>query len=299
MAIIPFSDTIYLFNTDGSYAFETNSSGLLHGDLDGENDFDIGEKLIYPEFAYIGFVEITGSKYPVYNDGIGPVLLVPDGTALPTSFPDNINDSLIEAGFPYCFASGTTILRGTKTPTTIESLCIGDDIVTTDGYTAKILWIGKQRMDTRFGTAERLQPIRISAGALGDNVPNEDLTVSNDHALLVDGILANAGALVNGTSIFRVPLDEFEDGIIDYYHIETEKHEIILANNTPAETFIDNVSRQSFDNYQEYVDLYGEEREMDELPLPRAMSPRQLPKSIKQRLAERAIALGYAEEAVA
>jgi len=172
-------------------------------------------------------------------------------------------------------------------------------VQTSGGNSVRILWVGRQVVDTRSGPPERLLPVIIKAGALTENVPSHDLIVSKDHALFVDGILANAGALVNGTSIFRVPLDEFEDGIIDYYHIETEKHELILANNTPAETFIDNVSRSSFDNYQEYVDLYGEEREMDELPLPRAMSPRQLPKSIKQRLAERAIALGYAEKAVA
>lgn len=103
---------------------------------------------------------------------------------------------------------------------------------------------------------------------------------------------------MNGTSITRVPLSEVDE-TFKVYHIETENHELILANNTPAETFIDNVSRSSFDNYQEYVDLYGEEREMDEMDLPRAMSPRQLPKSIKARLAQRAIELGYAEEAVA
>ena len=36
------------------------------------------------------------------------------------------------------------------------------------------------------------------------------------------------------------------------YHIETEDHDIILAEGAPAETFIDYVGRQAFDNYAEY-----------------------------------------------
>ena len=68
------------------------------------------------------------------------------------------------------------------------------------------------------------------------------------------------------------------------YHIETEEHEIILANGAPAETFIDNVSRRVFDNYAEFEALCGDVPEMEELPYPRAMSARQVPSKVKSRL---------------
>jgi hypothetical protein len=68
------------------------------------------------------------------------------------------------------------------------------------------------------------------------------------------------------------------------YHIETEAHEIILANGAPAETFIDNVSRRAFDNYAEFEALYGDVPEMEELPYPRAMSARQVPGRIRHKL---------------
>ena len=104
-----------------------------------------------------------------------------------------------------------------------------------------------------------------------------------DHALLIDGVLCNASALVNGATITRVPLAEM-GAEYTVFHIETEDHEIILANGAPAETFIDNVSRRVFDNYAEYQALYGDEAEMQELPLPRATSARQVPSAVRARL---------------
>ncbi|KMW57739.1 hypothetical protein AIOL_002706 [Candidatus Rhodobacter oscarellae] len=51
-------------------------------------------------------------------------------------------------------------------------------------------------------------------------VPSRDLYVSPDHAVEIDGVLINAMALDNGTTITQVakmPLDGFT-----YYHVETE-----------------------------------------------------------------------------
>ena len=101
--------------------------------------------------------------------------------------------------------------------------------------------------------------------------------------MLVGGVLCEAGALVNGTTITRVPLSEF-GGSYTVYHVETEAHEIILANGALAETFIDNVSRRAFENYAEFEELYGDQPEMKELPYPRASNARHLPMRIKNGL---------------
>ena len=101
--------------------------------------------------------------------------------------------------------------------------------------------------------------------------------------MLVDGVLCEAGALVNGTTITRVPPTEFGDSYT-IYHVETEAHEIVLANGAPAETFVDNVSRRAFDNFAEFERLHGDPPEMKELPYPRASNARHLPARIKARL---------------
>ena len=114
-------------------------------------------------------------------------------------------------------------------------------------------------------------------------MPHNDLTVTADHAILVDGVLCEAGALVNGTTISRVPLSQFGESYT-VYHVETEAHEIILANGAPAETFVDNVSRRAFDNFAEFKRLHGDPSEMKELSYPRASNARHLPARIKARL---------------
>ena len=101
--------------------------------------------------------------------------------------------------------------------------------------------------------------------------------------MLVAGVICHAGALVNGTTITRVPMEDMGDSYT-VYHIETEAHEIILANGAAAETFIDNVGRKVFDNFAEFDALYGDVPEMEELPYPRAMSARQVPAHIAQML---------------
>ena len=83
------------------------------------------------------------------------------------------------------------------------------------------------------------------------------------------------------------PLAELDDSVT-YYHVETENHDVILAEGAAAETFIDYLDRCGFDNYQEYLDLYGAERVIHEMPLPRISAGRLVPGAIKALLGSRA-----------
>ena len=94
-----------------------------------------------------------------------------------------------------CFMPGTLV----ATPTgeqPVETLKIGDLVLTAEGQARPVRWMGRHTVSRLFADPQRVLPIRVTAGALGENVPVRDLLVSPDHALLVDGILVQAGALV-------------------------------------------------------------------------------------------------------
>jgi len=194
-----------------------------------------------------------------------------------------------------CFMAGT-LIRTPDGEVAVETLKRGDLVLTAEGVAKPIAWLGLQTVSSLFSDPMRNWPIRIKAGALAENVPARDLFVSPDHALLVDGVLVHAGALVNESSIVRetqVPQS------FTYYHVELDDHSLILAENVPAETFIDNVDRTHFDNWAEHEALYPQGKRINELPYPRVKSSRQLPQSIRAALADRARRIGASARAVA
>ncbi|WP_323765506.1 Hint domain-containing protein [Marinovum sp.] len=192
--------------------------------------------------------------------------------------------------YTYCFAADTQI----ATPDgerAVQDLAIGEAIVTASGKAVAVKWIGRQTLGRLFGGPGR-QPVRIRADALGKGLPHSDLTVTADHGIIVDGFVINAAALVNGGSIDWVPLTELPERAT-YYHIETENHDVILANGVAAETFVDYAARTAFDNYKEYLDLYGAERIVAEMDRPRISSSRLVPNAIKVRLGIKTDAVGF------
>jgi hypothetical protein len=184
-------------------------------------------------------------------------------------------------GHPLCFLGGTHI----ATPdgeVPVETLAAGDLVRTADGGVAPVRWVGLKTVSTLFADKLRMMPIRITAGALGGNLPHRDLLVSPDHAMLIDGILVQAAALANGGSIRQ---ETAMPERFTYYHIELASHELILAEGAASETFVDNAGRMAFDNWQEHQALFGEESAVAEMPYPRAKAARQVPAAIRTRLA--------------
>jgi hypothetical protein len=158
-------------------------------------------------------------------------------------------------GGAHCILRGTRILTS-RSAEPIESLSIGDLVVTTRGE-KPIKWIGRQHFSQ--GCSERwpdsVHPIRVSRSALGDNVPHTDLYLSPRHAVLIDDVLIEVRDLINGTSIKRAAPEGMTD--MEYFHIELETHEVILAEGAPVETLLLTSGRESFTNFVEYERLYG------------------------------------------
>jgi len=231
----------------------------------------------YPLFEFFGDYYV-----PLPVDGTGQSIIPVSGTS--NVFQASASDTFL------CFGEGTGIL----TPggdVAVEDLKIGDAIRVADGRITQVKWVGRQTVFTRLAN-EKMQPVRICTGALGDGLPLAELTVTADHGMVIDGLVINASALVNGSTIDWVPMDELPE-MVTYYHIETEAHEVILANGAPAETFMDAAGRGAFDNHQEYLDLYGADRIIPEMPRPRINAQRLLPQAIKVRLEIGADALEF------
>lgn len=222
----------------------------------------------------------------IVTDGDGDVFLISNDTAIPFNSAVAVTDTSDLT----CFAAGTLIAT-VNGDVAVEELKAGDEVLTASGETTTVKWVGRQTRSSIFGDEARICPIRISAGALGENVPARDLVVTGDHGMVFDEAIVHASALVNGTTITRVARAELATNVT-YFHVETEGHAVILAEGAAAESFIDNVSRELFDNYAEFEAAFGAEQDdIQPLDLPRAKGPRQVPAAIKARIAERAAVL--------
>jgi hypothetical protein len=70
--------------------------------------------------------------------------------------------------------------------------------------------------------------------------------------MLIDGLLVAAVDLVNGASILQI----HDLKTIEYFHVELDAHDILLAEGAESESFVDDDSRMMFHNAHEYQALY-------------------------------------------
>ena len=154
-----------------------------------------------------------------------------------------------------CYTAGTRI-RTVRGEVAVEELQIGDLVTTFAGSGARakpIRWIGRRSYAGRFlASNPGVKPILFYAGSLGEGLPRRDLRVSPKHAMYLDGVLAPAECLVNGDTI----VVDRGCNRVDYFHIEFDRHELLLAEGAPSESFIDDDSRGMFHNAAEWEALY-------------------------------------------
>lgn len=142
-----------------------------------------------------------------------------------------------------CFTNGTMIctLKGEKP---VEELSVGDRVVTRDNGLQTVRRISRREYDYgQLSVVKHLQPILVSAGALGKGLPERDMLLSPNQRLLVSGdSVSRAASRVDRLVAVKNLVDRHkvrECAVlgVHYVHIEFACHEVVLANGLWAESF--------------------------------------------------------------
>lgn len=261
-------------NFEGDAASGTNESG------DDSNQFLAGTTdLVYLERGYtITDGTDTWTVYIVESGGTVVGWALEDGSPpLPTgTFTITGNFNVDNAGIvpDYTDLETPCLVRGTLIDTArgmvaVEDLCEGDQVRTLDNGMQAIRWVGSVSVAAKGSMA----PVVIRKGAMGNT---RDLSVSPKHRMMLQGwqleqlfdtndVLATAESLINDSTITRK-----EGGMVEYFHVMFDAHQIIFAEGAPTESFhpgmggidtVANASREEiytlFPQLRDAVEEYG------------------------------------------
>lgn len=226
-------DATMVFNATLTYA--DGSSATVSAVLMQDTNGDV---YLMPEMSYnadqmafeAGPITSMTLNYPIYANGN-------------TGQAYNLAADRYQADLVPCFTPGTLIATP-QGEVAVETLQPGDKVFTRDNGIQEIRWIGRRDVAAQeLAQRPSWQPILISAGALGANLPERDLLLSPNHRVLISGdraalnfgeteVLAAAKYLTGFDGVMQV-----ETGTVSYIHILFDRHEVILSNGAWSESF--------------------------------------------------------------
>ena len=144
-----------------------------------------------------------------------------------------------------CFAAGTLIEteRGLRP---VENIRAGERLRTADNGWQTLRWVGAQEVSAaQIAAHDRLRPVRIEAGALGNGLPARDLVVSRQHRVLVSGTAAlrafdASEVLIPAIKLVGLPGISMDEpaGDISYHHLLLDAHQVLFAEGAPCESLL-------------------------------------------------------------
>ncbi|CAN0596755.1 unnamed protein product, partial [Ectocarpus sp. 12 AP-2014] len=132
------------------------------------------------------------------------------------------------------FTPGTFIAteRGQRP---VEQLRRGDRVVTRNDGLKRVSWIGRRDISYHdLNAADKLRPVLVKRGALGQGRPERDMLISPQHRLHVRGQsgLLSAFEMIDHSRIVPAPALG-----VSYLHVLLNAQEVILCNGAWAECF--------------------------------------------------------------
>jgi hypothetical protein len=243
-----------LFTGSGPGLLEISGTARLGTAISGFSDTDAIDLQGVP-FAASGTVSLNASTDVLtVAEGGSSVSLQLAGSYAGTVFtlsPDigsgsvigiSTSGAVIGTSNVPCFAAGTRIATQ-RGEIAVEHLAVGDHLVTVDGELKPITWIGSRRVDCRRHPApEKVWPVLVTAHAFGPVAPRRDLLLSPDHAVFTDSVLIPVKHLITGTTIRQIVTPA-----VTYFHVGLERHDVVLAEGLPVESYLDTGDRGAFE----------------------------------------------------
>ncbi|GAA6207057.1 hypothetical protein NBRC116601_03500 [Cognatishimia sp. WU-CL00825] len=142
-----------------------------------------------------------------------------------------------------CFASGTKI-QTSLGEVSVEHLVSGDLVKTSDAsFKPLAMNLCRSVSAKLLRENEKLRPVRITTGALGNGLPTRDLLVSRQHRMLVSSkisqrMFGEKETLIAAIRLTALPGIFVDNDIanIDYHHLLFDTHEVIFAEGAPSES---------------------------------------------------------------
>jgi hypothetical protein len=234
------------FANTGRGVISGNSYGLANGAL--ISGFSAPDTIVLDGFAASTYTIVNATNLTLIGDGAFETLDIAGAlTAGEFTVTTDHGDTTITTN-ALCFCAGTRIATP-RGDIPVEDLRIGDLVSTLDGPPQPILWIGRRGYHPDFIAGNHLAlPVHIARGAIAPGIPARALRVSPGHGIHIGRALIPAWRLINGVTITQPGVSS----AVEYLHIEFATHEILLAENCPAESFLDDGQRAQFHNAAEF-----------------------------------------------
>lgn len=184
----------------------------------------------------IQFVSMAGDAYDIAGFVIQGSPAPPFGVPLTVVSTQDVANGQFRydtSQAPTCFALGTTVLTRAG-PRVVERLRRGDWVVGPDGEETRIEMVLHTREVIRHKSRA---PIRLRKGTLGEviapGLPHRCLVLSPQHRVLLEAALGPARGLTGLRGVG--PMVRVAQ--VDWVHVVTAHHALLLTEGVPCETF--------------------------------------------------------------